>query len=198
MARRPHRSIGAGLGTGFVAGLVATLGAGLGAALVAAGVAACLSLFACAEPAVPAVCSSGRMIGTSEGSDMAPGQPCNDCHAYTNAGGDGIEAPIFGFAGTVYRTAHEPDDCAGGTLDAAGADRAQVEVVSATGQRLVAPVTDGGNFMFEDTAIAFPITARVRYRGRSRWMVEPQMTGECNSCHSADGQEGASGRIRLP
>jgi len=164
------------------------------AALVATGVA----LGGCSEPAAPAACSSGRMVGTSEGSDMAPGQPCNGCHAYTNAGGDGIDAPIFGFAGTVYRTAHEPDGCAGGTLDGSGGERAEVELVSATGQRLVAPVTDGGNFMLETTAIAFPITARVRYRGRSRWMVEPQMTGECNSCHSADGEQGASGRIRLP
>jgi hypothetical protein len=108
-----------------------------------------------------------------------------------------MEAPIFAFAGTVYQTAHEPDDCVGGPVDAGG-DRAEVEVISATGLSYVAPVTNGGNFMLETTALAFPITARVRFRGRSRSMTEPQMTGECNSCHTARGKEGAPGRIQLP
>jgi len=166
-----------------------------------AAAAAATALAACAEPAAATVCSSGRIVSTSEGADMAPGQICNDCHAYTNAGGDGYQAPIFGFAGTVYRTAHEPDDCAGGALDG-GRELPQVVVVSATNQRYVTNLTMGGNFMLElrPTAppIAFPITAQVRYRGRTHWMVEPVMTGECNSCHTVDGKEGAPGRIRLP
>jgi len=159
--------------------------------------AAWLALCACSEAPDAMVCSTGRMVGTSEGEDMSPGEACNECHAYANSGGEGgMEAPIFGFAGTVYETAHEPDGCAGG--DAQGGGGARVEVVSATGKRYVAPVTRGGNFMLDPTVIAFPITARVKYGGRSRWMIDPIMTGDCNTCHSAVGEEGASGRIRLP
>jgi hypothetical protein len=71
-------------------------------------------------------------------------------------------------------------------------------VVAANGQRYFAPVTDGGNFMLEATAIAFPIKATVRFQGRSRAMVQPQMLGDCNLCHTVDGLSGAPGRIMLP
>jgi hypothetical protein len=159
-------------------------------------------LAACGGPDEP-VCSSGRIAGTSEGEDMAPGQACLACHAYVNAGGDGMEAPSFGFAGTVYETGHEPDGCVGGPVDGAAAaadgtaDRGQIEVTAATGERFVAPVTAGGNFML-DAAIARPFTARIVYHGRSREMVGRQASGDCNACHTADGATGAPGRIRLP
>jgi cytochrome c553 len=159
-------------------------------------VAACVALCAC-TPSDAIVCSSGRTVGTSENADMAPGQTCIACHEYTNAGGDGMEAPSFAFAGTVYATAHEPDDCAGGPIPPGG-ERAEVEVVAADGQRYVAPVTEGGNFMLEDTAIAFPIQATVRFQGRSRAMVQSQLLGDCNLCHSVEGVSGAPGRIMLP
>jgi hypothetical protein len=156
----------------------------------------CVALCACAG-ADDVVCSSGQMAGTSEGEDMAPGQTCIACHAFTNAGGDGMEAPSFAFAGTVYRTAHEPDGCVGGPVGA-GSDRAQVEVTSATGQRFVAEVSAGGNFMFEAAAIAFPIKARVRFQGRTAEMVQAQPSGDCNLCHTVAGGSGAPGRILLP
>ena len=101
----------------------------------------------------------------------------------------------------MFRTAHEPDDCAGGALDG-NKERPQIVVVSATDRRYVVDTTKGGNFMLElrPTAppIAFPITAQIRYRGKTAWMIEPVMTGECNSCHTVDGKEGAPGRIRVP
>jgi len=158
--------------------------------------AACAALAACA-PSDATVCSSGHSVGTSENADMAPGQTCLACHAYVNAGGDGMEAPSFGFAGTVYATAHEPDGCAGGPVPPGG-ERAEVEVVSATGQHYVAPVTDGGNFMLEADAIAFPIQASVRFQGRTRAMIQAQPVGECNLCHTVAGMAGAPGRIMLP
>lgn len=153
---------------------------------------------ACAEEPEPGVvCSSGvPNVGTSESENMAPGHTCNDCHAYTNSGGDGLDAPIFAFAGTVYPTLHEPDDCAGGPITAT--DHAQVIVVSASGKKFTAPITRGGNFMLESVKLDFPITARVEYRGRVRWMIDPVTTAECNSCHTVDGAENALGRIRLP
>jgi len=167
---------------------------------VVAGLAAAwVWLAACGGPDAP-VCSSGRIAGTSEGEDMAPGQACLACHAYVNSGGDGMEAPSFGFAGTVYEMAHEPDGCVGGPVDAAGdsgTDRGQIEVTAATGERFVAPVTAGGNFMLE-AVIAQPFTARIVYQGRSREMVMRQPSGDCNTCHTVDGASGAPGRIRLP
>jgi hypothetical protein len=161
-----------------------------------AALAACAALCACA-PSDAIVCSTGRMVGTSENADMAPGQTCIACHAYSNAGGDGMEAPTFAFAGTVYATAHEPDGCAGGPIPTGG-ERAEIEVKSANGQRYVAQVGDGGNFMLEDATLVFPIEATVRYQGRSREMVQSQITGECNRCHTTQGAEGAPGRIMLP
>lgn len=158
--------------------------------------AACVALCGCAG-SDEVMCSSGLTAGTSEGEGMAPGQTCIACHAFTNSGGDGMEAPSFAFAGTVYRTAHEPDGCAGGPVGA-GSDRAEVEVISATGLHYVAPVTASGNFMVDATAIAFPITASVRFQGRTRTMLQAQPTGECNLCHTVGGSSGAPGRIMLP
>lgn len=149
----------------------------------------------CYDTDHPTVCTTGRTAGTSENQDMTPGQACNACHAYTNAGGDGNEAPIYAFAGTVYTAHHEPDNCVGGTN---GGGSAEIEIVSATGQRFTAPILDSGNFMLETHEITYPITARITYQGRTRWMIEPQMSGDCNTCHSEAGSEGASGRIRLP
>ena len=52
--------------------------------------------------------------------------------------------------------------------------------------------------MVEGEAIAFPITARIRFQGRTREMVQSQPTGECNLCHTVSGGSGAPARIMLP
>src|ERR1041384_1625417 len=151
---------------------------GLTAIGVAAIGLATFGLGACTASPAPTICSRGRMAGTSENEDMAPGMACISCHAFTNSGGDGMEAPSFAVAGTVYRTVHEPDHCVGGPE---GTEPAEVEVISASGEHHIAPVTAGGNFMLElDAPLAFPITAGVRYRGRTRWMIQRQLTGDCN------------------
>jgi hypothetical protein len=64
---------------------------------------------------------------------------------------------------------------------------------------MILTITDGGNFMLElDAPLAFPITAGVRYRGRTRWMIQRQVTGDCNTCHTEQGEHNAPGRIQLP
>ena len=157
-----------------------------------------LLLGACVEPPPPqplATCASGKIhVGTSENQDMTPGQACNACHAQANAASGDNEIPIYGFAGTVFTYKHEPDDCVGGALDDA---QVIVEVVDATDRLYQVALTRTGNFMFEGV-VTPPLTARVIYRGRTRWMIEPQMSGDCNTCHSAEGSDFASGRIRLP
>jgi len=162
----------------------------------AAAAAVACAVAACSAPDDAVMCSTGRMVGTSENEDMAPGQTCIACHAFTNSGGDGMEAPNFAFAGTLYTRSHEPDGCAGGVVG--GAADVEIEVRSATGDRFVVPMTAGGNFMLEAAGIALPVTATVRYQGRTRTMVTPAPTGDCNQCHTVDGDSGAPGRITLP
>ena len=141
-------------------------------------------------------CSSGVWIDPNggEGEEMTPGRVCNTCHQQQNTE-MGTEAPIYHFAGTVYPSAHEPDDCSG-----AGAEGAEIEVVDANGKIYLATANAVGNFFFEDLEYVFeyPYTTRVVFQGRERWMDTPEMDGDCNKCHTPAGAEDAPGRILLP
>jgi hypothetical protein len=141
---------------------------------------------------LPLTCSSGRrwaQSGDDDGSGrMHPGIPCNACHASG-------EARRFGIAGTVYRTAHEPDDCIGGTL---GATSAVVIITPATGPELTLPVGPTGNF-YTYQSIAQPFHVRVRNaQDVERAMLSSPPSGNCNSCHSWTGSNGAPGRVLSP
>ena len=59
----------------------------------------------------PTVCSSNLYWDKmTVGWNMAPGEPCVACHMKY----PGTDATKYlSFAGTVYKTAHEPDDCYG-------------------------------------------------------------------------------------
>jgi hypothetical protein len=145
--------------------------------------------------AAPAACSSGvvRSPNESESPLMMPGHACNACHAAVIAS-TGEEAPLFRFAGTVYPTGHEPDDCVG-----AASYGAEVWVTDATGFILSARVNRSGNFLLETrTPFPPPYTAKVRFEGRERRMEITQPDGDCNGCHTATGANGAPGRIVLP
>jgi len=158
-----------------------------------------LGLVACSsEPAYlggPARCTSGvtRDLNESEGPEMAPGRPCNTCHAEENAASGEGDAPIFAFAGTVFPTDHEPDDCT-----APAASGALVVVTDASGREFTAEVNRGGNFLFEEELFRYPYKAKVIFQGRERVMDSAQSDANCNSCHSAAGDNGAPGRIVLP
>jgi len=119
---------------------------------------------------------------------MRPGEACITCHA-TNP-----EAPTFVVAGTVYPTAHEPADCNGSNSNGA----AVVIITDAMGAAHQIPVDASGNFMLEGTAIPLPYTARVQVGTATRSMATAQTNGDCNSCHTATGTNGAPGRIMLP
>lgn len=78
---------------------------------------------------------------------------------------------------------------------------AQVSILDASGNvRLTLPVGQNGNFSLRDGrgTLANPFTAKITAGGRERSMTTPQTSGDCNSCHTADGAEGAPGRILLP
>jgi hypothetical protein len=145
--------------------------------------------------AAPAACASGVMrdVNESEGELMMPGRACNACHEQVNAS-TGEASPVFRFAGTLYPSGHEPDDCVG-----SAATGAQVWVKDATGFIFSARANRSGNFMLE-TRHPFvpPFAAEVHSQGRVRPMFGLQASGDCNACHTQDGAMDAPGRIVLP
>lgn len=144
----------------------------------------------------PAVCTSDavRDPNESEGPEMMPGHACTPCHAQSNAATGENDAPIFAFAGTIYPTGHEPDNCVG-----SAAEGAEVTITDASGKTWTATANHSGNFFLEDApTFRLPLRARVDFQGRTRTMALEQNNGDCNSCHTQFGLEGAPGRIVLP
>jgi hypothetical protein len=117
---------------------------------------------------------------------MHPGLPCISCHR-------GAGPPPFFLAGTVYATAHEPNDCNGSR---AGVE-ATVVITGADGILLTLPINSVGNF-YSAQPVALPFTAKVVAGSVQRAMSTPQTRGDCNSCHTEAGANGAPGRIMLP
>jgi hypothetical protein len=138
-------------------------------------------------------CTSGTtwLLGTTKSGEMQPGVSCDGCH---KLGGQATTI-LFDIAGTVYPTAHEPDQCY-------GTSSAQVVITDANGTDHTLGVNAAGNFWNYDYvgvgAIATPYTAKVVNGGKSRPMLTPQTNGDCNSCHTQDGASGALGRVILP
>lgn len=141
-------------------------------------------------------CTSNQYWHGEEGRDMDPGQACIACHEKGGGGGEEDEGgPPLGFAGTVYPTLHEPDDC----LATTGLEGVTVFVTDANGNTFEEPVrTSSGNFMALETYVAMPITAEVRKNGKAIKMMAPVDSGDCNACHTVQGTDGAAGRIIAP
>jgi hypothetical protein len=100
--------------------------------------------------------------------------------------------PAFKIAGTVYPTAHEPNDCdgvAGGNLS--------IVVTDAKGGVLSLPVNSAGNF-YSKSAVAAPFHVKVTDGTKERAMPDTLTAGDCNSCHTETGVNGAPGRIMAP
>jgi hypothetical protein len=123
--------------------------------------------------------------GNSGSPLMRPGGDCIGCHQ------DMGEGPRYTVAGTVYRELDEPDDCD-------GAMNVVVEIVDAKGDVWTQTVNSAGNFFMKDSAMVFPVTTRVIEGDLERVMVAPIQTGNCASCHTADGTDGAPGRVIAP
>ena len=129
---------------------------------------------------------------------MNPGQPCIACHKQEAAEGE-IHAKIFSVAGTLYPTAHEPDDCNG--ID--GSKKAtEVIITDATGKTVTLDVNWAGNFMTEEK-LKKPLRAKVK-RGSVVYEMQGEIKdGDCNACHTEagridEGEEYPRGRIVLP
>ncbi len=134
------------------------------------------------------VCTSKTLWtqGTRGSASMQPGVACINCHSSG-------EGPRFALAGTVYPTAHEPDQCDG----ASGVTGVAIVITGADGKTVTLTPNAAGNFS-SSAAVTTPYQAKVTYMGRERLMVAAQTSGDCNSCHTQSGANAAPGRILLP
>jgi len=152
----------------------------------------------------PLTCTSGTystsnsfgQFGPYDGSElMRPGEACISCHQAN--GGGGIDGPpLETFMGTVYPTAHEPNNCNG----ASSVTYTGVKIIVTDSQGKTYSMTPNlvGNFLGSPASFAMPYTAKVTFQGRERVMSTQQTSGDCNSCHTETGANGAPGRIMLP
>ncbi len=131
----------------------------------------------------PVTCTSGVTSTRGGGSTMAPGGACITCHSSG-------EGPYFTIAGTVYPTAHETDNCTGSI-------GITVVITDHSGAQLTLTTNSVGNFS-SSQAIQLPYTAEVQASGRTRKMLTPQTSGDCNSCHTVTGTNPMAGGAPAP
>jgi hypothetical protein len=151
-----------------------------------------------------AVCSSNAYWkDMDKGSElMRPGGKCNDCHDKNP------KSPKLSVAGTLYPTAHEPDECngvsGGSTLDGGLADFTII-ITDRTGQTLPdIPVNSVGNFQ-RVAEVLMPFNVKVRAKGgKENKMLMQAPHGDCNACHTQGGSTTimggavAPGRVTVP
>ncbi len=135
-------------------------------------------------PDLGAVCSSGSYSNVGRGVEMKPGQACIACHASRSN-------DTWDVMGTVYPSLHEPDNCKGPSA-------VTIEITGHDGRVYTGTSNAVGNFLFDAPGLVLPYTAKVKANGRERAMFTPQMSGDCNACHSQNGLNGAPGRVVAP
>lgn len=137
-------------------------------------------------------CSTGQWWQSADdrnaGFSMHPGRACVDCH---RSSGD-QDALLFRYAGTVMANLRDEDDCR-------GVPGVTVEILNANDAVIATATTNAaGNFGLMQPAFE-EFRVRLTYDGRNREMLGHQAsTGDCNSCHTAAGANGAPGRIVAP
>ncbi len=135
------------------------------------------------EGAPPEVCSTQETSLVDEGENMEPGGDCIFCHASD-------EGPRYTIAGTVMGALDDDDRCA-------GVDGVTVEITDANGQVISLTTNAVGNFFYQGE-LASPYSAKVRRGDQEVAMASAQSSGDCASCHTAQGVSGAPGRIVAP
>lgn len=132
----------------------------------------------------PTVCTSGQTWNGDTSSQMDPGQACITCHLRNG--------PKFTIAGTVYPSAHEPNNCYG-----VQSTTLHVVVTDANGVDTSLAVNATGNFS-SSRAVAPPFHVKVVDGTKTRTMSSSLTAGDCNSCHTEQGANGAPGRVVAP
>jgi hypothetical protein len=129
---------------------------------------------------------------------------CRACHQgqnflSQNPQGVSSSSHVFDFMGKVFPTLHEKNTCLAkppGTVT--------VEIIDANGAVAVTMMTSvssngSGNFYSgANLNVHLPYTARVLFNGKVNTMTTPQTVGDCNTCHTEQGVNGAPGRILWP
>jgi mono/diheme cytochrome c family protein len=137
------------------------------------------------------VCTSGRTHVGDENYDMRPGEACNACHTRERK-------KTFAFAGTVYPTGHEPNDCVGITDNSV-----RVIVTDGDGKDTVVPMRASGNFALDRATLKAPVHVRVESADGSKKRAMGAALnlpgdGDCNGCHTEAGTNKAPGRVVAP
>lgn len=158
---------------------------------------------ACATPTIQTTCTSNASwAGGLDGSQrMFPGLACRSCHLGQNFLGQnprGVSQPeeAYVFSGTLYPGFHEANSCNG--ISPTGA---VIEILDNTGAVAFRLTPNSvGNFHSSRSggAVGLPYTARVNVNGAIRAMATKQTDGDCNTCHTEAGLNGAPGRIVSP
>lgn len=144
---------------------------------------------------MPTCTSNKKWTSKQENKQMKPGEACNACHSSQKF----ENPPIFSVAGTVFPTGHEPDLCYG--LDGFQQTDVVVVVTEANGKEHTLPIGQTGNFSAIFPGFAKPYKAKVVSAKGERIMETEQTDGDCNGCHTQDGDgknSGAPGRIIPP
>jgi mono/diheme cytochrome c family protein len=142
---------------------------------------------------VSGTCTSGQMwtMGNQGSPLMHPGAACNACHQVEGG-------PNLRFAGTVYPSLHEIDGCHG----AGPPPPLTVSITDTRGRVFDMAVNEAGNFFLRSAAGGPPprppFRARVTDGTKTREMNGSVTSGDCNSCHTVAGANGAPGRILAP
>jgi mono/diheme cytochrome c family protein len=131
-------------------------------------------------------CTSGTLWtgGNMKSPLMNPGEACLACHQV-------MGGPNLRVAGTVFPTLHEPNDCYGSPPPLT------VVVTDANNKVIQMPVNAAGNFDTR-TRYAAPYKAIITDGTKTRAMMGTVTSGDCNSCHTQNGTNGAPGRILAP
>jgi len=133
-------------------------------------------------------CTSGTLWkdGNNGSPLMHPGAACNACHQV-------MGGPNLRIAGTIYPTLHEPNDCNG----KAPPPPLTVVITDKNGKVTNLPVNAAGNF-FTRARVNAPYKAKVTDGTKTRAMTGSVTAGDCNSCHTDLGANGAPGRVMAP
>lgn len=123
--------------------------------------------------------------GNRESPLMHPGMSCIACHVKSG------EGPRYQVAGTVYTNIDEKDDYF-------GVEGVVVQVTDKKGVVASYTTNKAGNFFSGRSALSLPLTVKV-LRGKAELpMSSPATSGDCASCHTAKGANGAPGRVVAP
>lgn len=140
---------------------------------------------------VATTCASGLTwsFGNNLGVRMNPGEACASCHQTRRRG------PVAGFMGTLYPSLHEATMCSVTSVPA-GLSVQILDMAGVVRNTFTISSTSNGNFYGGTVGNPSTYRARVMLNGVVKSeMVGAQTNGDCNVCHTAQGAQGAPGRI---